>query len=205
MAFFATSHGENACDGVGGTIKHLAAYAGLQRPISDQILTPLNLFEFAKKKIAGITTFFVNTEDVEKAAQFLRPRFKNAPKIKGTRKNHQFMHVGNDIVMIRVSGMSEVINLRATPHMNIEGLQDIVPGLFYACKYDNEWYFGIVNYVCYENDDVNVKFMHPNGPSTQFFWPNRDDTCWIPLHDIICKATISQFYWVILPVCTKRY
>ena len=89
--------------------------------------------------------------------------------------------------MSRVSGMSEVINLRATPRMNIEGLQDIVQGLFYACKYD-EWYFGIVNYVCYENDDVNVKFMYPNGPSTQFFWPNRDDTCWIPLHDMICKV-----------------
>ena len=76
--FFATSHGKNACDGVGGTIKRRAAYASLQRPISDQILTPLNLF-VAKKEIAGITTFFVNTEDVEKAAQFLQPRFENAP------------------------------------------------------------------------------------------------------------------------------
>ena len=28
--FFATSHGKNACDGVGGTIKRLAAHASLQ-------------------------------------------------------------------------------------------------------------------------------------------------------------------------------
>ena len=38
--FFATSHGKNSCDGVSGTIKRLAARASLQRPLSDQILTP---------------------------------------------------------------------------------------------------------------------------------------------------------------------
>ena len=29
---FATFHGKVACDGVGGTVKHLAARASLQRP-----------------------------------------------------------------------------------------------------------------------------------------------------------------------------
>ena len=36
--FFCTSHGKNACDGVGGIIKRLAAHASLQQPFSDQIL-----------------------------------------------------------------------------------------------------------------------------------------------------------------------
>ena len=30
--FFTTSHGKSACDGVGGTVKRLAAKASLQRP-----------------------------------------------------------------------------------------------------------------------------------------------------------------------------
>ena len=39
--FFATSHGKNACNGVGGTIKCLVTYASLQRPILNQTETPL--------------------------------------------------------------------------------------------------------------------------------------------------------------------
>lgn len=78
--FFATSHGKNACDGVGRTIKHLAAHASLQRPISNQILTPLQLFEFAKVEIPGVTSFYISTEHVNKVAQFLQQRFLNSPK-----------------------------------------------------------------------------------------------------------------------------
>ena len=40
--FFATLHGKNACDGVGGTIKRLAARASLQSSITDQILNPIH-------------------------------------------------------------------------------------------------------------------------------------------------------------------
>jgi len=49
---------------------------------------------------------------------------------------------------------------------------------------DTEWYFGIVSYVSFEHLDVNVKFLHPNGTASKFFWPHRDDTCWIPVNDI---------------------
>ena len=30
--FFAISHGKNACDGIGGTVKRLAAHVSIQRP-----------------------------------------------------------------------------------------------------------------------------------------------------------------------------
>ena len=63
-----------------------------------------------------------------------------------------------------------------------------MPGSFYACHYDNDWYFGVVNYISHEHLDVKFKFMHPIGPSKQFFWPNRDDICWVPLQDIVCKV-----------------
>ncbi len=38
--FSATFHGKGACDGLGGTVKRLAARASLQRPYNDQIMTP---------------------------------------------------------------------------------------------------------------------------------------------------------------------
>ena len=43
--FFASCHGKSACDGIGGTIKHLARLASLQRGIQDQITTPAQLFD----------------------------------------------------------------------------------------------------------------------------------------------------------------
>ena len=43
--FFETSHGKGPCDGVGGTVKRLAARVCLQRPFEDQIQTPMQLFE----------------------------------------------------------------------------------------------------------------------------------------------------------------
>ncbi|MCG8620798.1 MAG: hypothetical protein MJE68_02200 [Proteobacteria bacterium] len=39
-----TSHGKGASDGVGGTVKRLAARASLHRPYEQQIMTPLQLF-----------------------------------------------------------------------------------------------------------------------------------------------------------------
>ena len=44
--FFATSYGKNACDGVWGAIKRLAAHASLQRAIHNQILNPHQFYDF---------------------------------------------------------------------------------------------------------------------------------------------------------------
>ena len=49
--FSATSHGKGACDGLGGTIKRLAARASLQRPYNDQLMTPRQLFDWACSNI----------------------------------------------------------------------------------------------------------------------------------------------------------
>ena len=71
--FFATSHGKNLCDGVGGTVKRLATRASLQRPLDNQILTPYQLFEFASQDISSITSFYVDSETVKKTAAILQP------------------------------------------------------------------------------------------------------------------------------------
>ena len=48
-------HGKGACDGLGGTVKRLAARASLQRPYYDQLMTPSQLFDWACTSIpAGI-------------------------------------------------------------------------------------------------------------------------------------------------------
>ena len=64
--------------------------------------------------------------------------------------------------------------------------------MFYACRYENDWYFGIANYVSIENNDVNVKFMYPKGPASKFFWPSKDDVCWIPAENLICEVILQR-------------
>ena len=63
-----------------------------------------------------------------------------------------------------------------------------MPASLYACSYNDEWYFGVANYISVENYGVNIKFLQPNGPAAQFFRPNLEGTCWIPIHDIITKV-----------------
>ena len=54
--FSATTHGKGACDGLGGTVKRLAACASLQKPYSDQIMTSHQLFDWATNNIPILFT-----------------------------------------------------------------------------------------------------------------------------------------------------
>ena len=56
--FFATSHGKSPCDGIGGTLKRLAARVSLQRTKTEQILTPLDTF--CQNEVVGITCKYVS-------------------------------------------------------------------------------------------------------------------------------------------------
>ena len=36
--------------------------------------------------------------------------------------------------------------------------------------------------------NAQVIFMCPPGPSHTFYWPNKDDICWVPFQQISCKV-----------------
>ena len=72
MDFFATSHRKSVCDGSGGTIKRLAAHASLQRPFSNQIIFPKQLFDFAEASVDGTTSSFVSSEEVVSNTEFAK-------------------------------------------------------------------------------------------------------------------------------------
>ena len=40
---------------------------------------------------------------------------------------------------------------------NLLSIENILPG--------KDWYFGVANFVSVEYSDVNVKFLHPKGPT----------------------------------------
>ena len=47
--------------------------------------------------------------------------------------------------------------------------------------------------VCEEEGDLQIKFLHPKGPGRPmncFFWPPKEDICYIPNNDILCKISV---------------
>ena len=36
-------------------------------------------------------------------------------------------------------------------------------------------------------NDLKINFLHPCGPSNYFYWPSREDICWVPMSHILCK------------------
>ena len=180
--FFAMSHGKNACDGIGGTIKRMAAYASLQLSVTGQILPPKSLFEFANSEIPGIQSFWVPTTEITENKHLLEKRFEKSSTLPGSRSNHFFRPSSDsrEILMLLVSGEEAVL-------VNISNfvIHDLKIGDYVACTYDFDWYAGIILDISIDNGDVYVKFMHPKGPSMLFKWPLKEDECWVALNNVI--------------------
>ena len=122
----------------------------------------------------------------------IKSGFPNCSIFKETCKDHEFIPSGKNIVMNCVSGGALNIYL-SDKKEDVWSIQYIMHGSLYACSCDEEWYFGVANCFSVENFDVTIKFLQINGPATQFFRPSLEDTCWIPIHDIITKVDPSSF------------
>lgn len=104
--FTATSHGKGACDGVGGTVKRLAARASLQRPYESQIMTPRQLFDWAVEAIPTVTFAFGTIDEHRDTEKLLEERFASSRSIPGTQKLHCFVPVSEHSVVARVFSSS---------------------------------------------------------------------------------------------------
>ena len=193
--FFATSHGKNACDGVGGTVKREAAKASLQAVTAGHILTPHDLFEWATKHISNVKFFYISKEEVAINVEQQEARFSNAKTVAGTRSHHSYVPCqdGKKMLVKRVSGdepsFEAVIFLDDndgnpdSTEPNIE-LKHCEIGRYVACTYDANWWIGLRE-TDEAQDDVQIAFMHPHGLATSFHWPAREDICYVPRQCIL--------------------
>lgn len=192
--FFATSHGKSPCDGIGGTVKRLAARASLQAVNTNHILSPKDLFEWASSHIPGIKFFFVSKDEVDMQTKEQEARFSTAKKIPGTRNHHCFIPVNNRCLkLFRISSdtegtlVDEMSASTATPELT----QLYIPGKYIAAVYDQAWYVGNIVERDDEKDDVLVNFMTRTGDSS-FQWPQKKDECWVPLEHILCILPVPS-------------
>lgn len=64
-------------------------------------------------------------------------------------------------------------------------IADAKKGMIVAAVYDSKWWIGEVLQVSAKNDDMQIKFMHPPGPTGSFHWPVPQDKCWVPLTEVL--------------------
>ena len=55
---------------------------------------------------------------------------------------------------------------------------------YIACFYDEFWWVRIAEDV--SEVDIKVRFMHLHGAVKNFFWPIRNDKCWMLNFEVIC-------------------
>lgn len=99
--FYATSHGKNACDGVGGTVKRATAMESLRRSSKDQILSTRDMFAFLTQQFeTKIKVLLVDKRYIREVADKLVPRFKRARRVAGTQKLHRFVPIDKCHLMV---------------------------------------------------------------------------------------------------------
>ena len=157
-----TSHGKSPCDGIGGTVKRLVARASLQRPYDKQLLPAQEVFTFCKEEIKGIEFIFISQADME----ITRIGTKRISK-----DQNYALH----------------FNFVSTP-----AIEPIVISVnsFVVCLYDDENWIGLIEEVDNDQRDAKIRFMHPKCIARSYFWPVKDDTCWVPDENIICNIGV---------------
>ena len=171
--FFATSHGKGPCDGVGGTVKLLAAHASLQRPYDKQILTPRQLYDFSCSEMptGNFRYTTVAEHEYEYEATLLNERFESSRTIAGTHRLHPFRPISSSELEVRAYSSSNdkliecVSSLKKDcgKMMKLSAIQGYV-----TARYDGSWWLGYITRSMPDSEEVEVSFLHPKGPTKAF-------------------------------------
>ena len=186
--FFATSRGKNACDGIGGALKRSAAKASLQRPLVNQILNPLDFYNFCKTNVKNVKMCFVIADEVKAVTAFLATRFASANTIQETQKHHRFIPINENCLQIyQISSSNSEINSKIVKMMQdksseshkceevitVPTVNDLVDG--YVCVVDSgKMWVAHVDVYDEEFDDYFVCFLHPSGVQRSYWFPDDE-------------------------------
>ena len=155
----------------------------MQRPFDNQILSAVEIFKFCKEEIKGINFKFIPKETMEVTRANLKPRFLNAKTVPGTRSYHHFL--SSSCIGAKRTSIDEKYALKFDFALEIEQIRTSFSlNSFTICLYDKEYWIGLVEEIDSAQKDNKVKFMQPKCPARSYFWPMRDDVCWVPEEDM---------------------
>ena len=113
----------------------------------------------------------------------LEERYNSCSKFHGIRSYHAFIpKTSSTFIMKKVSTDSyeEIINLCEVQAIQIEQLNI---GLYVNALYEDMNYYGIIEDISIEHNDIFVNFMSQQ--NLLYTWPARADLCWIPIQNIL--------------------
>ena len=210
--FYATSHGKGPCDGIGGTVKRLAAKASLQRPYGSQIMTPRQLFDWAIQSIKGVQFKYCTIDDYGQEDIFLEERLKISRTIPGTQKLHCFIPLSNTKILTPLSNTKILTksfsNLSIAKEERVFHLHKTeIPideiNAFVTAMHGDSWCLGCVLPVNQEDKTVRITTLIPNGPSQSYRYPVRERVISVSADDILTKVDPSTSYGGTLKEETK--
>ena len=185
MAFFCHLSWKRACDGVGGSVKRLAARASLQRPYDQQITTPRQLFEWAVENIPAVVFKYCTLDDYKKEQVLLEERFQQSRTIPGTRKLDSFVPLTRSTPSTKVYSSSTTSKAESVTVLGSELDIEQIRG-FVTCVYQNQWWVACT--IQLDEENIKVSFLHPHGPSRSFRYPSTPEILTIPIGDILTKV-----------------
>lgn len=183
--FYATAHGKGVCDGLGGTVKRLAAKASLQKLYSEQILTPVDLYNWCVLNIPSIQFFYTTVQDYSEEEELLKSRFSRALPIEGTQKFHSFIPLNEcEITTKMYSNANEFEKHKIFEECsNFLSLADLKG--YITCEYDKKWWLAEIISKDVQNKKVTVNFLHPSGPAPSFVYPQQKDILSVSVNQIL--------------------
>lgn len=185
--FFATAHGKGTCDGLGGTVKRLAAKASLQRPYSEHIMTPSQLFLWSQENIPKIKFEYCTNLDYSEEESFLKYRLQEAETIKGTQQFHTVIPHSSTELKLKIFSLCDDSCIQEIVEGGKSLSMDEFSG-YVTCEYDRRWWLASVLSKDYESEDVEVTFLHPSGPAPSFVFPRNPDILKVNIKQILTRV-----------------
>jgi hypothetical protein len=155
---FATSHGKGPCDGVGGTIKCLAASSSLQH---HQILTPAQLYSRAKQHFPSIHVQYVCNSEVEKTRHHPKLRFDSTRTVVRTRQYHAFLPISNTILTAKKYSRAQDSTVVAVGESSSQSHTipfQTVTG-YITIGYEGHWWLGYVLEKYEDNEEFKIRSL----------------------------------------------
>ena len=170
--FSATSHGKGACDGLGGTVKHLATKASVQKlkPYNEQIMTPFQLYQWASSNIPGISFDYSSVEEYESEKRSLETWLENSRTIPGTCRLHCFIPQSQDTLLTKRYSASRASQVQKVSKSLKDLEMEEVTG-YVTCNYGSQWWVAQVLEKDSENGELKLSLLSPNGPSRWYNYP----------------------------------
>ena len=187
--FFATSHGKSPCDAIGGVVKRHITKRSLQRPLNNQILDYESMINLCREEIKEIKFFGISQLQMKIVRENLKVRFDKGKTLPGTRRCHHFVPQSRYKISYKITSddrdFEGSFDLFNDESQQLE-ITKFTVNKFVSCRYDTFWWIGIIIDIDEEAGDLKIKFLHPHGPNKNFYWPSKDDICYVPFTKILC-------------------